>query len=342
LAALGAVIRSGPESVPACLLSPKRKLDAAEDRHPVGGLDLQPDDGLRRLRAVEPEAEIVLRWRPAPPARRQEPRLRAELRAGDAFSGRRVEEACRWPDLRGLRRWDKPWLDGLPRLVFLSDMSDALCEDVPFAFLETEIIDNVTALLGIRHQWLWLTKRPDRMAEFSGWLSQRGVAWPENLWAGTSITSPRWTRRIDRLLEVGTERTIRFVSVEPQWEPVDLGRWLPRVDWVIQGGQSGHDAMPFQLTWAKDLKEQCREAGVPYFLKQLGANVMDGRKRLNFEDSHGGDWSEWPKDVRVRQVPASPKALVRTPRMRHRHRTCCEVDQAARGHLNFVGFRAIM
>src|SRR5438874_5293025 len=119
----------------------------------------------------------------------------------------RMAEAARWSDLTGKPRRDKPWLDGLPRLVFVSDMSDALSADVPFAFLEQEIVGAVTSPRGERHQWLWLTKRPDRMVQFSDLLNSKGITWPRNLWAGTSITTQGTTSRIKNLLRVGNDDT---------------------------------------------------------------------------------------------------------------------------------------
>ena len=95
------------------------------------------------------------------------------------FPGR-MEQATRWSDLRGKSRSDKPWLNGYPRLVFVSDMSDALSEGVPFEYLKEEVIDNVTSPAGRRHHWLWLTKRPNRMAKFSQWLAKGGISWPSN------------------------------------------------------------------------------------------------------------------------------------------------------------------
>ena len=34
----------------------------------------------------------------------------------------RMAKAAALPDLHGRRRHDKPWLDGMPRLIFVSDM----------------------------------------------------------------------------------------------------------------------------------------------------------------------------------------------------------------------------
>jgi len=219
------------------------------------------------------------------------------------FPGR-MGEAASWPDLTGQRRPDKPWLSVLPRLIFVSDMSDSLSSSVPFTFLEQEIIANVTSSLGQRHQWLWLTKRPDRMAEFSHWLADQSRPWPANLWAGTSVTTQGTTGRIKRLLQVGTERTIHFLSIEPQVESLDTGPWLPELSWVIQGGESGRNARPFDLAWARALVHQCRESVVPFFLKQLGSSVYDNGRSLKYQDNHAGDWTEWPETIRVRQFPA--------------------------------------
>ncbi|MHB8860909.1 MAG: DUF5131 family protein [Pirellulaceae bacterium] len=214
----------------------------------------------------------------------------------------RMSEAARWADLKGAARKDKPWLDGLPRMIFVSDMSDSLSAAVSFEFLEEEIIRNVISPNGQRHRWLWLTKRPDRMAQFSRWLAKRKIHWPENLWAGTSITTQATTSRIKRLLEVGNGSTIRFLSVEPQYERIDLTGWLPKLDWIIQGGESGSGAHPFDIQWAYDLKQQCFRLRVPYFLKQLGSCVFAHGEQIPFADSHAGEWSAWPKALRVRQI----------------------------------------
>jgi len=222
------------------------------------------------------------------------------------FPGR-MEAASRWPDLTGKKRADKPWLDDYPRLVFVSDMSDSLSSTVSFDYLEDEIIENVTSELGRRHHWLWLTKRPDRMAKFSEWLASSNREWPTNLWAGTSITGQKSTSRIRHLLRVGSDSTIRFLSVEPQHEAVDLKKWLPDLDWIIQGGESGHGAIQFDIAWAHSLLQDCRECGVPYFLKQLGAVVTSDGAELSFSDGHAGDWSEWQQALKVRQFPSLAK-----------------------------------
>src|SRR5690606_31777129 len=150
---------------------------------------------------------------------------------------------------------------------------------------------------------------PDRMAKFSRWLEESGRPWPSNLWAGTSITSQNTTSRIRHLLRVGNDSTIRFLSVEPQHEFIDLTPWLPDLDWIIQGGETGHRAYAFDIEWADAVIRDCRAHGVPYFLKHLGAVVRSNEAALPFNDAHAGDWSEWPDSLQVRQIPSIGKLL---------------------------------
>ncbi len=90
----------------------------------------------------------------------------------------------------------------------------------------------------------------------------------------------------------------------------------PPIDWVIVGGESGPGARPMDVAWARSLVSQCRSAGVAVFVKQLGAKpyrqgfhidpVGDTEpytQMFNLRDRKGGDMSEWPADLRVRQFP---------------------------------------
>lgn len=215
----------------------------------------------------------------------------------------RMIEAANWSDLTGKDRRKKPWLNGLPRLIFVGDMADTLSKKVTFEYLYEEVIVSVTSKAGQRHQWQWLTKDPRRLADFSKWLKARSVLWPRNLWAGTSLTTQSTTAMIRWLRKVGDEHTLRFASVEPQWERIDLRRYLPDLDWVIQGGQSGSHKHPFAIEWADDLRQQCREFRAPYFLKQLGSCVTVHGEKIRGHRGHGGDWEKWPRRLRVRQMP---------------------------------------
>ena len=69
-------------------------------------------------------------------------------------------------------------------------------------------------------------------------------------------------------------------------------------------GESGARARPFCVDWAVALVEDCRLAGVPVFVKQLGRNpVLSNREALKLADKKGGDPDEWPDRLRVRQFP---------------------------------------
>jgi len=218
------------------------------------------------------------------------------------FPGR-MSEAAGWRCLQGATRPDKPWLGSSPRMIFVSDMGDSLSDDVTFEYLKAEVIDTVSGPRGARHEWLWLTKRPARMVEFGRWLRDLGIAGPANLWAGTSITTQGTLARARTLLRVGDEHTTRFLSVEPQIEEIDFGDLLPKYQWIIQGGESGSGARRFDLAWARSLRNRCRAARTPYFLKQLGAQVTENDLLVDLRDGHGGDWDEWPADLRVRELP---------------------------------------
>ena len=46
---------------------------------------------------------------------------------------------------------------------------------------------------------------------------------------------------------------------------------LPSIDWVICGGESGPGARPMHPDWARGIRDQCRDAEVPFFFKQWGS-----------------------------------------------------------------------
>jgi hypothetical protein len=94
------------------------------------------------------------------------------------------------------------------------------------------------------------------------------------------------------------------------------------VNWVIVGGESGPGARPCDVGWIRGIVRQCRDAGVPCFVKQLGAwpvEVNDGpempmrwapddggeavQRWYKPRDKKGGDPAEWPEHLRVRQWP---------------------------------------
>jgi hypothetical protein len=88
-------------------------------------------------------------------------------------------------------------------------------------------------------------------------------------------------------------------------------------------------ARPFNIQWARDVIAQCKVAGTACFVKQLGANPflhvarshheerpglkihieqLEIETSFRLKDSKGGDWSEWPQDLRIRKYPEVPDA----------------------------------
>jgi protein gp37 len=131
------------------------------------------------------------------------------------------------------------------------------------------------------------------------------IDWPENIWMGVSIENEIIA---DRGLKLSrTQARTKFLSCEPLIGPLDLGArfWLSSMDWVIVGGESGPGARPMRLEWVRQIINDCNNAGVPVFVKQLGSVwAKESRARHH----KGGDPEEWPEDLRVREFPVGVKS----------------------------------
>jgi protein gp37 len=71
----------------------------------------------------------------------------------------------------------------------------------------------------------------------------------------------------------------RVVIVEPILGYMDISRYLPDIEGIIVGGESGNGARVCNFQWVSDLHRQCREAGTPFHFKQTGARFMDEKGR---------------------------------------------------------------
>jgi protein gp37 len=250
-----------------------------------------------------------------------------------------------------------------PRRVFVNSMSDLFHKDVPFDF-----IDKVFAVMALtpQHTYQILTKRPERMAEYftrddrhnqielaaevvgprRGDPAMGGKHWFRplpfhNVWLGTSVENQQAAdERIPHLLKCPA--AVRFLSMEPLLGATNLiGPWqkaqrtsdyttaTANIHWVIVGGESGPKARPMNVEWARSIVRQCKAAGVPVFVKQMGARIELANDKASewgrggdvlgweaeiphyqgeleiarLEDSKGGDPAEWPEDMRVREFP---------------------------------------
>jgi len=215
------------------------------------------------------------------------------------FTGR-MAIAANWDLPSPAERAAKPWLLNAPRMIFVSDMGDALSSKISFNFLKREVIENVISNEGSQHLWLWLTKRPKRMADFGNWLQEHGIAWPGNLVAMTTVTSQKTAYRVGQLRQVPS--LLKGLSCEPLFGKLKLN--LAGIHWVISGGGSDTLAGEYNVEWALDLHDQCRKTKTAFFIKQLGKNPVFNGMPVKLADRHGGNWNEWPDPRwRIRQIP---------------------------------------
>lgn len=191
-----------------------------------------------------------------------------------------------------------------PSRIFVGDMFDLFHEAIP-----EEFIGHVWAMMAQCpwHTFQVLTKRTAEMRELltnAPELYGPFDTWPLlNVHVGASIEDqPRADERIPDLLQ--TPAAVRWLSVEPMLEAIDLiGKDAQdsalhpfdndnKIDWVVCGGESGPGARPFNLAWAESLLNQCRDADVPFFMKQVGGfpiiNEARWREKHNpLDDSNG-------------------------------------------------------
>lgn len=195
-------------------------------------------------------------------------------------------------------RLDQPLRWKKPRRIFVCSMSDLFHEDVPEDFI-TKVFARMIALT--EHTFQVLTKRPDRMLDY---IVRRvpGIGQWSNVWLGVTICNS------DELWKAGvlsqTPAAVRYVSIEPMLEEIDLSDALngypeqcgpddwdweqtaPALDQVICGAETGPGKRLMELDWARSLRDQCQEAGIPFFFKRdsQGNHELDGRV-----------WEEFPE-----------------------------------------------
>ena len=178
---------------------------------------------------------------------------------------------------------------------FVNSMSDLFHEDVPAQFIDA-VFATMTA--ATRHEFQVLTKRARRLP-----LIAPSLSWTANVWLGVSIENKTYAWRADYLREVPA--AVRFLSVEPLIGPAGQLD-LDGIDWVIVGGESGPGARPMHPDWARDVRDQCRAAGVAFFFKQWGGVNKKAAGRL----LDGRTWDEFPvprlRDVRVTEDARIP------------------------------------
>lgn len=219
--------------------------------------------------------------------------------------------------------------------VFCASLADVFDNEVPQGWRE-DLWDLIEATPNLT--WLVVTKRIGNVRSMlpGRWMEDElNTALPPNIRIISTIVNA-WEahRDIPKLLSLGCKNGI---SYEPGLGDVNWYPWfqsnghLPEdsdgapfrhgLQWIIVGGESdqaGMKARPFNVNWARSTVQQCREAGVPVFVKQLGsAAISDFKPRttqavLSGDQTHwkylladraGADPSEWPEDLRVQEFP---------------------------------------
>jgi protein gp37 len=232
---------------------------------------------------------------------------------GDLWEGRRRRtKEANW---RQPLRWNREAAAaGRRARVFCASMADVFDNvvdpqwraDLMQLVLETPNLD-----------WLLLTKRVGNVERMiaeagdlidygEGWQSLWGQGrWPDNVWLGATVVNQEEADRdIPKLL--ATPARVRFLSIEPMLGPIDLSRWLepgglntdlglsnPGVDWVIVGGESGYDARPMHPAWAREIRDQCAAAGVPFLFKQWGEWLPADQEEAGNFNGDGAALHEW-------------------------------------------------
>ena len=182
-----------------------------------------------------------------------------------------------------------------PKKIFVNSMSDLFHEESDFSFVGRCF---ETMMSADWHTYQVLTKRPERMREFSKMYKEiyrSGI--PPHIWMGASVENRDFAWRIKELRKV--QCNTRFVSFEPLLGPVGRTN-LDGIDWAIIGGESGHGFREVREEWIRDIITQCKEQKVPVFFKQWGGvRPKSGGRRIR-----GKVFDQYPEQ----NSPAARKA----------------------------------
>ena len=207
---------------------------------------------------------------------------------------------------------------GKGKRVFVGSMTDLFHQSVPNSWVDRILM---AVALQPQHTFLVLTKRPERLVAYFDWpyVRAQGITkammemcggigpaekhlsdktgrtrpiWPlPNLWLGVTVCNWGELWKVDELWKAGA--ALHFVSYEPALEDISGELDLDGIDWVIAGAESGPRRRQADVSWFRKLKDQCVQASVPFFLKQMHSergNVihsprLDGQQWLQFPEA---------------------------------------------------------
>jgi protein gp37 len=165
--------------------------------------------------------------------------------------------------------------------VFCASLADVFDNQVPKEW-RRDLWRLISETPGL--DWLLLTKRPENIERFLP--EMWGLGW-HNVWLGfTAEDQEHFDRRWPIVRDIPA--AVRFCSYEPAIGPLRLGTLVP--DWVICGGESGGGARYMEPQWAADIKADCAERGVAFFMKQMTAKKPIPPSLLLREFPQGEAW----------------------------------------------------
>jgi protein gp37 len=203
-------------------------------------------------------------------------------------------------------RWDRiAQADGTRPTVFCLSLGDIWDNEVDPLWRRQlfDLIERTPHLI-----WLLLSKRIGNAIKMCDPMAGN-TCLPKNAALGaTMVTQPEWDKDAQKLEEARDRlgALFSFASVEPMLGPIDARKYMP--NWVICGGESGKHARPMHHQWARDIRDQCAAAGVPFFLKQWGEWLpgesngegrFDAGKLLHAYRRCDNHSYEWPQTSRV-------------------------------------------
>ncbi|AXF86677.1 hypothetical protein DTO96_102432 [Ephemeroptericola cinctiostellae] len=269
--------------------------------------------GKPRKRTSESNWNQPLRWN-----------RQAELKqnAWEKFKGRH-------PGLTDEQLIERGFIKPVRPRMFCASLADVFDNEVPSDW-RADLFDLIGSTPHL--DWLLLTKRIGNAQKMlneyfpSGW--GNWVDRYPNIWLGATICNQEEADRdIPKLLK--TPAAVRFLSIEPLLGQIDLNmslggtRWIGGqrgcngktngehhhdercgrgIDWVIVGGESGKDARPMHSEWVRSLRDQCAEAGVPFFFKQWGEWIQRHDLQASNSECVGKLWHTFDPDSSVCRI----------------------------------------
>ncbi|MCG9899558.1 MAG: phage Gp37/Gp68 family protein [Hydrotalea sp.] len=192
---------------------------------------------------------------------------------------------------------NKPTKIATPSRIFASSLTDVYHEHCDaFRHKMWDIIRKHN-----HHTYQLLTKRPERIIQ----QTPPDILKMNNVWFGTSVGSNQGVHRIKDLLQVNCQ--LRFISFEPLHEDLILNLTpseLSMIHWVIIGGESGNETglyryRPCEHQWIENLVTLFKPTAA-VFVKQMGTHLYKSHK---MSDRHGGEISEFPIQLQIRDFP---------------------------------------